>query len=81
MFVIGAGDSESLAHLIRDAKWWLESSDGQARIVILIKVNKTDHTIQILKYIPIPHPTTTYSLSSQSVVLLSLVADILIDDG
>lgn len=78
VFMIEAGNSESLAHLIRDAKWWLESSDGQVRMVILIKVNKTDHTIQILKYIPIPHPAT-YSLRSQPTVMPSLDADVLVN--
>ena len=47
-------------------------------MVILIKVNKTEHTIQILKYITIPHPTT-YSLRSQPTVMPSFAADVLVN--
>lgn len=78
VFIIETGNPESFAQLRTDARWWLESSDGQVRMMILIKVNKTDHTIQILKYIPIPHPTT-YSLRSQPAVMLSYAANVFQD--
>lgn len=78
VFVIEAGKSESLAHLKADAKWWLENSECKALMVSLIKVNKAQSTIQILKYIPIPNPAR-YSFRSQPMVLPSLAADILID--
>lgn len=47
-------------------------------MVILIKVNKMQSTIQILKYIPIPNPAR-YSFRNQPMVLPFLAVDFLID--
>ena len=54
--VIEAGNTESLPHLRSDAKWWIETSKGEVRIVVLIKVDKLKKSIAILKYIPRPRP-------------------------
>lgn len=73
-----AGNSESLARLKANAKWWLGNSEGKILMVILIKINKMQSTIQILKYIPIPNPSR-YSFRNQPMVLPFLAVDFLID--
>lgn len=78
VFLFEAGNSESVACLKADAKWCLKKSEGKVLMVILIKVNKRQSTIQILKYIPIPN-STRYNFCDQPVVLSSLTAEILND--
>jgi hypothetical protein len=61
--VIEAGYSESVLQLRRDARWWIENSNGQVRIVVLIKVNPGQKTLVIEKWMPRPAPpkvTRTY---------------------
>lgn len=51
--VVEAGNTEgSFPRLKADAKWWIESSNGDVHIVILLMVNKRNQKIRILKYVP-----------------------------
>lgn len=56
--VIESGNSESLARLRMDARWWIEASKGRVSIVLCIKIDKKNQKMQIIKYIP--HPTPQY---------------------
>jgi hypothetical protein len=51
---IETGNTESLPRLCSDAKWWIESSRGEVRIVVLIKVNRPRKLVTILKYVSGP---------------------------
>jgi hypothetical protein len=48
--VIESGLSESLQRLRSDARWWLENSRGDVKIVVLISVKPADKTLQIEKW-------------------------------
>lgn len=78
--VIEAGDSESLPRLQADAKWWIENSEGQVRIVLILKIDTKKRTIRILKYISVQPPSPPrYSLRQYPVSVPSLSADIFMD--
>jgi hypothetical protein len=48
--VFESGLSESLQHLRSDAKWWLENSGGDVKIVVLISIKPADKRLQIEKW-------------------------------
>ncbi|RFU30518.1 hypothetical protein B7463_g5816, partial [Scytalidium lignicola] len=50
--VIEAGYSESLPKLRKDVEWWIGTSAGQVKIVILIKVSPTVKRLSIEKWVP-----------------------------
>ena len=78
--VIEAGDSESLPRLQADAKWWIENSKSQVRIVLILKIDTKKRTIRILKYISVQPPSSSrYSLRHHSDSVPSLSADIVMD--
>ena len=52
MLVIEAGVSESTRRLRADAAWWMANSNGLVNIVLLIKVTRNGHKIELEKYIP-----------------------------
>ena len=56
--IIEAGMSESLPRLRSDARWWLEHSAGNVRIVLLVWIQPTIRTVQIEKWVTGPMPPT-----------------------
>jgi hypothetical protein len=48
--VFESGLSESLRRLRSDAKWWLENSGGDVKIVVLISIKPADKRLQIEKW-------------------------------
>ena len=48
--VIESGLSESLRRLRADARWWLENSGGDVRIVVIISINKAQKTLLIERW-------------------------------
>jgi hypothetical protein len=48
--VFESGLSESLLHLRSDAKWWLENSEGDVNIVIVISIKPVQSMLQIEKW-------------------------------
>ncbi len=48
--MIEAGDSESLAGLRHDMRWWFSTSDHQVRIVLLAKFERTRCAIILEKW-------------------------------
>ena len=79
--VIEAGYSESLQRLKTDARWWIENSNGQVRIVLVFKVDPKKRTIRILKYISIleAQVPSRYPLRNRPTAVPSLTGDILVD--
>ncbi len=49
-FVIEVGVSESLAMLRSDAAFWITSSDGRTRIVIVLSINRRDRRILVERW-------------------------------
>ncbi|GAB1211650.1 hypothetical protein ATERTT37_000774 [Aspergillus terreus] len=49
-FVIEAGVSESMPRLRADAAWWFSNSNGDVRLVLLIKVDTQCRVVTIEKY-------------------------------
>lgn len=49
-FVIESGVSESTARLRADAAWWFSNSNGEVKLVLLIKVNRHSRVITIEKW-------------------------------
>jgi hypothetical protein len=48
--VIEAGDSETLAELRKDMRWWFEASDHQVKIVLLAKLERVRQRIILEKW-------------------------------
>jgi hypothetical protein len=72
--VFEAGLSESLQHLRSDARWWLENSGGDVKIVVLISIKPADKRLQIEKWELAPslnqrvtraHPTPNAQIPAQ----------------
>jgi hypothetical protein len=55
--VIEAGLSETLAALRNDARWWLDNSGGEVKIVIIISIVPGDKSIRIEKWCLSPQTT------------------------
>jgi hypothetical protein len=79
--VIEAGNTESLPRLRSDAKWWIESSRGAVRIVVVIKVNRPRNSVTILKYVPGPRPVAYPNTQNAPAVVPVESATITIDQS
>lgn len=79
--VIEAGYSESLQRLKADAGWWIQNSNGQVRIVLVLKIDPKKRTIKFLKYIPNPQAEvpSRYPIRNRPAAVPSLTGDILMD--
>jgi hypothetical protein len=65
-FVIETGVAESLSRLRKDAEWWLGSSKGDVRIVLVISIKKTSVSFEKWQLAPsnAPRPLTRAYISS-----------------
>ncbi|GFG03616.1 hypothetical protein IFM5058_01519 [Aspergillus udagawae] len=52
LWVIEGGVSESLERLRGDASWWINHSNGEVRLVILVCIRRSDRTIRIETWVP-----------------------------
>jgi hypothetical protein len=61
--ILEVGYSETLAQLHRDADWWIEKSNGQVQIVVLVKLSTTTTTkrmhIEVWHSVPNPQNPLT----------------------
>lgn len=59
-FVIETGVAESISRLRKDAEWWLASSKGDVRIVLIISIKKTSVSFERWQLAPpnAPRPLT-----------------------
>jgi len=48
--VLEAGVSESVRRLRMDTRWWFSNSEGLVKIVLILHLNRTTHTIKIEKW-------------------------------
>ena len=68
--IIEAGDSSTLADLLRDMRWWFSASDHQVKIVLLVKLDRPGRRILLEKWVgtmppnPRPGPVTRATSSS-----------------
>ena len=79
--VIESGKSESLLRLRVDARWWIQNSNGQVNIVIIIHVNPADKKIQIEKWISGSSAGTRVSPRLTQAVFPTRTAQISIDQS
>ncbi|KAK0701779.1 hypothetical protein B0T26DRAFT_530007 [Lasiosphaeria miniovina] len=55
--LVEAGDSETLAELRNNMKWWFSASDNQVKIVLLAKFDRVQDHIILEKWIEAPAPS------------------------
>lgn len=75
-FVIEAGMSQGTLRLRAAARWWIEHSQGQVGIVLLIHVIPSSKTIKLEKWIPSPSPSTRVSPRLNAVAFPMQTAEI-----
>lgn len=59
VFVIEAGMSESLERLHGDASWWINHSDGEVRLVIIVWVSPSTQIMKMETWVPARNPPPT----------------------
>jgi hypothetical protein len=56
VFVIEAGMSESLDRLHADGSWWINHSDGEVRLVIVVWVSPSTRIMKMQSFVPARNP-------------------------
>jgi hypothetical protein len=68
--VLKSGLSEPLRRLKCDARWWLENSEGEVKIIVIISIEPADKRLQIEKWeLAPPYGNRTVTRSCPSLVL------------